>query len=51
MLSIDSRGFLLLEANQSQYFTSPRRPVRIALPAAKPEKKTRKTKKAAKKAA
>ncbi len=51
VLSFDSRGFLLLEANQSQYFTSPRRPVRIALPAAKPEKKTRKTKKAAKKAA
>ena len=50
-LSFDSRGFLLLEANQSQYFTSTRRPVRIALPAAKPEKKTHKTKKAAKKAA
>ena len=51
VLSFDSRGFLLLEANQSQYFTSPRRSVRIALPAAKPEKKTRKTEKAAKKAA
>ena len=50
VLSFDSRGFLLLEANQSQYFTSPRRPVRIALPTAKTEKKVRKTKAAAKKA-
>ncbi len=51
VLSFDSRGFLLLEANQSQYFTSPRRPVRIILPEAKTEKKTCKAKIAAKKAA
>lgn len=40
-LSLDQRGFMLIEANQSKYCISPRGPVRITVSQAKKEKKTR----------
>lgn len=40
-LSLDPRGFMLIEANQSKYCVGPRGPVRIATPEEKKEKKTR----------
>ena len=40
-LSLDPRGFMLIEANQSKYCVGPRGPVRIAVPEEKKEKKTR----------
>ena len=40
-LSLDPRGFMLIEANQSKYCVGPRGPVRIAAPEEKKEKKTR----------
>lgn len=45
-MSMDQRGFLLVEANQSKYCVSPRGPVRIKVPEqkAEKEKKPRKTK-------
>lgn len=47
-LSLDSRGFMLIEANQSKYCIGPRNPVRIKLPEEKKSKtKTKKAKTAA----
>ena len=45
-ISMDQRGFMLIEANQSKYCISPRGPVRIKVPEPKAEKakKPRKTK-------
>ena len=40
-LSLDPRGFMLIEANQSKYCVGPRGPVRIAAPEEKKTKKTR----------
>lgn len=40
-LSLDARGFMLIEANQSKYCVGPRGPVRIVAPEEKKEKKTR----------
>lgn len=40
-LSLDARGFMLIEANQSKYCVGPRGLVRIAAPEEKKEKKTR----------
>ena len=40
-LSLDQRGFMLIEANQSKYCIGPRGPVRIRMPGEKKEKKTR----------
>ena len=40
-LSLDPRGFMLIEANQSKYCVGPRGPVRIAAPEEKKAKKTR----------
>lgn len=40
-LSLDPRGFMLIEANQSQYCISPRHPVQIRVPRPKTEKKTK----------
>ena len=40
-LSLDPRGFMLIEANQSKYCVGPRGPVRIKQPEEKKEKKPR----------
>ena len=40
-LSLDPRGFMLIEANQSQYCVSPRHPAQIRVPKPKTEKKTK----------
>ena len=40
-LSLDPRGFMLIEANQSKYCVGPRGPVKIAAPEEKKAKKTR----------
>lgn len=40
-LSLDPRGFMLIEANQSKYCVGPRGPVHIRIPEEKKEKKTR----------
>lgn len=40
-ISLDSRGFMLIEANQSKYCLGPRGPVRIVAPEEKKEKKNR----------
>lgn len=45
-IRIDQRGFVLMEANGSRYFISPRGPVRIAKKEDKQEKKTQKVPKA-----
>ncbi len=49
-MSMDQRGFLLIEANQSKYCVSPRGPVNVRVPKQKveKEKKPRKTKSKAK---